>query len=59
VCRLAESSLGGIGVDLVEPGVAVARLMEAGDAAFARARASYPAFVMEAIFGGAEPVARK
>jgi urease accessory protein len=58
-CRLAESGLGGIGVDLLEPGVVVARLMESGGAAFARARASYRAFVMEAIFGGAEPVARK
>ncbi len=57
--RLAESGLDGIGVDLLEPGVAVARLMQTGGAPFARVRASYRAFVMEAIFGGAEPAARK
>jgi urease accessory protein UreH len=57
--RLANAGLDGIGVDLLEPGVAIARLMGTGGASFARARASYRAFVMETIFGGAEPAARK
>jgi urease accessory protein UreH len=57
--RLVEAGLAGVGIDLVEPGLLVGRLMDQNGAAFHAARASYRTFVMEAIFGGAEPAARK
>ncbi|PYR42198.1 MAG: hypothetical protein DMF95_29115 [Acidobacteria bacterium] len=55
------TELGGVnsGVDLVEAGLAVARLMGSNGALFSRARASYRALAVSTIFGGPEPVMRK
>ena len=47
------------GVDLVEPGLAVARVMAAAGAPFDRARAVYRTLVARSIFGGPEFVMRK
>ena len=55
------TELGGVnaGVDLVEAGLAVARLMGSNGAPFSRARASYRTLAVRSIFGGPEPVMRK
>jgi urease accessory protein UreH len=47
------------GVDLVEPSLAVARMMTASGASFGRARASYRAWTLASIFGRPELVGRK
>jgi urease accessory protein UreH len=57
--RIHEEIGGGVGVDLVEPGLTVARLMGSNGASFSRARASYRAFALESIFGGPDRVPRK
>ena len=57
--RIKEEVGDGIGVDLVEPGLVVARLMGSNGASFSRARASYRAFALESIFGVPDRVPRK
>jgi urease accessory protein UreH len=57
--RMKEEVGDGIGVDLVEPGLAVARLMGSNGASFSRARASYCAFALESIFDAPGRVPRK
>jgi urease accessory protein UreH len=57
--RIQEEVGDGIGVDLVEPGLVVARLMGSNGASFGRARASYRAFALESIFGVSGRVPRK
>jgi urease accessory protein UreH len=46
-------------VDLVAPGLAVARLMACDGASFSRARASYREMALRSIFGAAELATRK
>jgi urease accessory protein UreH len=47
------------GVDLIAPGLVLARFLAANGAAFARARASYRTLALESIFGGPELLTRK
>ena len=60
-CQQAMAEHDGVraGVDLVEPGLAVARLMATEGAPFDRARASYRALTARAIFGGPPLLMRK
>ena len=47
------------GVDLIAPGLVLARFLAANGAPFARARASYRTLAVESIFGGPELLTRK
>ena len=47
------------GVDLIAPGLVLARFLAANGAPFARARASYRTLALESIFAGPELLARK
>jgi urease accessory protein len=47
------------GVDLIAPGLVLARFLAANGAPFARARASYRRLALESIFGGPELLTRK
>jgi urease accessory protein UreH len=56
IARMTEMA---VGVDLVEPSLAVARMMTASGASFGRARASYRAWTLASIFGRPELAGRK
>jgi urease accessory protein UreH len=57
--RLAAIAQIGAAVDVVEPSLAVARIMTADGASFGRARASYRAWALASIFGRPELAGRK
>jgi urease accessory protein len=59
LAQIAHADGARVGVDLLEPGLILARLMDTNGASFGRVRASYRTFALDSIFGRPGPAPRK